>query len=262
MALRIIRGLAAVAVATLAVAGCSSTSSGAYTAVDGKLTVCADIPYPPFEIEDPSSPTGYSGFDIDLAGAVAERLDLELAVKDVDFDALQSGTVLVTGDCDMGASAITITEARKANIDFSDPYVDSLQSLLVTKASGATQLADLEDARIGVQQGTTGRSYAQAHAPASATLVEFPSDGELWLALQAGQIDAILQDLPVNYDHATADPNYVLVEKYETDEQYGFAFAKGERTELLADVNTQLAALRTDGTYDALYDKYLSVKDY
>ncbi|MEN0071500.1 MAG: transporter substrate-binding domain-containing protein, partial [Propionicimonas sp.] len=91
----------------------------------GALTACADIPYPPFEFEDPSSPTGYSGFDIDVMSAIAEKLGLQYKVIDVEFNALQSGTVLAAGQCDIGASAITITEERKANIDFSDPYYDS-----------------------------------------------------------------------------------------------------------------------------------------
>ncbi|MDR0416801.1 MAG: transporter substrate-binding domain-containing protein [Propionibacteriaceae bacterium] len=256
MARPIIRSLAVAAAAALALVGCTSTSNTDYTLAEGKLTICADIPYPPFEFEDPSSPTGYSGFDMEIASAIAERLELELTVLDVDFDALQSGTVLVAGNCDMGTSAITITEARKANIDFADPYYDSLQSLLVPKASNVTSLSQLENQRIGVQQGTTGLNYAQGHAPASATLVEFPSDGELWPALQAGQIAAILQDQPVNHEHEVADSDYVIVEEYDTDEQYGFAFAKGERTKLREDVNTQLAAIRSDGTYDDIYAKY------
>jgi polar amino acid transport system substrate-binding protein len=256
MALRIARGLAVAAVATLALAGCTSTSSDSYTITDGRLTVCADIPFPPFEIEDPSAPTGYSGFDIEIAGAIAEKLDLELVVKDVDFDALQSGVVLAAGDCDLGTSAITITPEREANIDFADPYYDSLQSLLVLKSSGYRTLGDLEDKRIGVQQGTTGLHYAEQNAPASASLIQFPSDGELWPALQAGQIDAILQDLPVNHEHEVDDTDYVIVESYETDEQYGFAFAKGEHEKLRTDINTQLAAIRADGTYDRIYAKY------
>ncbi|MDR1212560.1 MAG: ABC transporter substrate-binding protein [Propionibacteriaceae bacterium] len=246
------------AAATVALAGCASTESGGYTIKQGQLTTCADVPYPPFEDFDSSTASGFTGFDVEIVGAIAERLNLELVVRDVDFDALQSGVVLAAGECDMGSSAITITEARQANIDFSDPYYDSLQSLLVPVASGLTGLADLANGVIGVQAGTTGRSYAQQHAPASAQLREFPSDGELWPALQAGQIDAILQDQPVNNFHVQADADYVIVEEYQTDEQYGFAFAKGERTQLIADINAQLAAIRADGTYQRIYDKWFT----
>ncbi|MCL1838580.1 MAG: transporter substrate-binding domain-containing protein [Propionibacteriaceae bacterium] len=251
----------AAATAALVLTACAGApaavpTDGLTTVNPGKLTTCSDIPYPPFEMEDPTAPTGYSGFDIEIVGAIAEKLNLELAVIKVDFDALQSGIVLAAGDCDLGTSAMTITDERKANIDFADPYYDSLQSLLVRKDSGITSLAQLEGKIIGVQQGTTGLSYATEHAPATATLTHFPSDGELWPAMVSNGIDAILQDYPVNFQHQKDDPNFVVVEKYETDEQYGFAFAKGKNDALREAVNAGLAAIRADGTYDRLYQKY------
>ncbi|MFH5821054.1 basic amino acid ABC transporter substrate-binding protein [Georgenia sp. AZ-5] len=227
---------------------------------EGTLTACSDVPYPPFEFEDPSAPSGYSGFDIDLLSTIAENLGLELAVQDVSFDALQSGTTLAAGQCDIGASAMTITPEREANLDFTDPYYDSLQSLLVHKDSGIESIDDLAGKNVGVQQGTTGQSYAQENAT-GANISAFPSDGELWPALQAGQIDAILQDQPVNVEHVKADENYVIVEEYETGEQYGFALAKGQKPELLEAINAELATLREDGTYQEIYDSYFAADE-
>ncbi len=109
----------------------------------GTLTICSEVPYVPFEFEGGDNGTGYTGFDIDLAYAIAQKLDLELSVQDVSFDGLQSGTTLIAGTCDMGASAMTITEDRKKKIDFSDPYYDSLQSLLTSVDSGITSISDL-----------------------------------------------------------------------------------------------------------------------
>ncbi|GAT72069.1 periplasmic component of amino acid ABC-type transporter/signal transduction system [Microbacterium sp. HM58-2] len=260
----IIAGIAIAATATLALAGCSGgTDSGSgagdeYGLVEaGTLTVCSDIPYPPFEFEGGDNGTGYTGFDIDLLDAIAKKLDLKLAVQDVGFDALQSGTTLQSGTCDLGASAMTITEERKANIDFSEPYYDSLQSLLVRTDSGIESIDDLAGKNVGVQQGTTGESYAQENAP-DAQLVQYPSDGELWPAIQAGQIDAILQDQPVNLEHEKADSAYKIVETYNTDESYGFAFAKGEKKELLDAVNEALKELRDSGDYQTIYDTYFT----
>ncbi|CAL8978025.1 Glutamine-binding periplasmic protein [Propionicimonas sp. T2.31MG-18] len=262
---------ASVAALALALTGCAgaaptasapASNASSAPAVDlklveaGTLTVCADVPYPPFEIEDTSTATGYSGFDVDVMDALAKKLGLTLKVMDVEFDALQSGTVLVANQCDIGASAMTITEERKKNIDFSDPYYDSLQSLLVKTDSGITNLAGLSGKKIGVQKGTTGKTYAEENAPKDAQLIEFPSDGELWPAIQAGQIDAILQDQPVNHTHEVADAAYKIVETYSTDEQYGFAFAKDKKPELLKAVNDQLKAMRADGSYDTIYKKY------
>jgi len=263
----IIAGIALAATATLALAGCATGGEDAGSGDDneyglvepGKLTVCSDVPYPPFEIEDSSAPSGYSGFDIELLGAVAEKLDLEIAVQDVGFDALQSGTTLAAGTCDVGASAMTISDERKANIDFSDPYVDSMQSLLVRADSGIKSIDDLDGKNVGVQQGTTGESYATENAP-GAVLVQYPSDGELWPAMQAGQIDAILQDQPVNYVHEQDDSAYKIVETYETNESYGFAFAKGEKDALREAVDSALQEVRDDGTYQEIFDKYLAVK--
>ncbi|MEJ6554803.1 basic amino acid ABC transporter substrate-binding protein [Microbacterium esteraromaticum] len=268
----LIFGTAVAAAAVLALSGCAgSTGSDGdgdkpapgsdavdYGLVaDGTLTVCSDIPYPPFEFEGGDNGTGYTGFDIELLDAIAKKLDLKLSVQDTGFEALQSGATLLAGTCDLGASAMTITEERKANIDFSDPYYDSLQSLLVRADSGIEGIDDLDGKNVGVQQGTTGEIYAKENAK-GAELVQYPSDGELWPAMQSGQIDAILQDQPVNLVHEKADSDYKIVETYETDESYGFAFAKGEKTELREAINDALEELREDGEYDKIYDEFFA----
>ena len=265
----LIAGLALVATATLALAGCATGSSDAgssdapaagdeYGLIEaGTLTVCSDVPYPPFEFEDDNGKI--IGFDIDLLTAIAEKLDLKVTVQDVAFDPLQSGAILVSGQCDIGASAMTITEERKANIDFSDPYVESLQSLLVRTDSDIKSIDDLDGKNVGVQQGTTGETYATENAK-GAQLVQYGGDGELWPAMQAGQIEAILQDQPVNYEHEQADSDYKIVETYPTDESYGFAFAKGEKDELREAINKALKELQDDGTYQEIYDEYLAAK--
>ncbi|GAA1534280.1 polar amino acid transport system substrate-binding protein [Microbacterium ginsengiterrae] len=262
-------GIALAATASLTLAGCAgggndagddapASSGDEYGLVEaGSLTICSDIPYAPFEFEGGDNGTGYTGFDIDLLDAIAKKLDLKLAVQDVGFDALQSGTTLASGTCDLGASAMTITDERKANLDFSDPYYDSLQSLLVRTDSGIESIDDLDGKIVGVQQGTTGESYAAEKAP-GAELLQLPSDGELWPAIQAGTIDAILQDQPVNLEHEKADSTYKIVEEYNTDEQYGFAFAKGEKQALLEAVNSALQELRDSGEYDTIYDTYFT----
>ncbi|MFD5224557.1 transporter substrate-binding domain-containing protein [Microbacterium sp. NPDC058342] len=265
-------GAAVTAAAVLALSGCASDpgsdgdggdkapSGPDYGLVtDGTLTICSEVPYVPFEFEGGDNGTDYTGFDIDLTVAIAKKLDLKVNVQDVSFDGLQSGTTLIAGTCDMGASAMTITDERKKNIDFSDPYYDSLQSLLTSVDSGIKSIGDLKGKNVGVQQGTTGESYAKENAK-GATLVQYPGDAELWPALKAGQIDAILQDQPVNIEHEKADDTYKIVEEYNTDESYGFAFAKGEKTELREAVNKALKELRDSGDYDTIYDTYFAAK--
>lgn len=267
---RLIQAAAVAAAASFALAACGGGSGGEGDGDDdssgdlelitaGTLTVCSEVPYPPFEFEDSSAPSGYSGFDIDLVQAIADSLDLELVVQDVGFDAIQGGTAYASGQCDMGASAITITEERQANLDFSDPYYDSLQSLLVAADSGINGIADLAGQPVAVQATTTGEAYAQENAP-DADLISYPGDAEMWPALQGGTVVAILQDLPVNVTHAQEDPNYIIVEEYDTEESYGFAFGKDTNPNLIAAVNEALQTMRDDGSYDELYDSYFSAE--
>lgn len=269
MNIRSLSAAAAAAGLVLSLAACGSDdggdaadggdTTGAGSALDlvsdGTLTVCSDVPYAPFEDFDESSPTGFKGFDIDIVQAIADGLELDLVVKDSAFDSLQSGLALNAGDCDLAASAMTITEDRKANLAFSDGYYDSLQSLLVPAGSDIASVGDLEGKRVGVQQGTTGEAYTEENA-SGAEIVSFPSDAEMFQAIQAGQVDALLQDLPVNLTHTTSG-DFEIVEEYSTDETYGLAMKKDD-TALVEAVNEQLAELRDSGEYDELYDKYFS----
>ena len=222
---------------------------------DGTLTVCSDVPYPPFEDFDTTAESGFKGFDIDIVQEIADGLELELAVKDSSFDALQSGLALNAGDCDMAASAMTINDERKKSIDFSEGYYDSKQSLLVPADSDIASIADLAGKKVGVQATTTGETYAQENAT-DAELISLPSDAEMFQSLQAGTVDALLQDLPVNLEH-TKSGDFTIVEEYSTDEQYGLAMKKGN-TALVDAVNAQLQEMRDNGTYDEFYAKYFT----
>ena len=235
--------------------GGGTTSSGAKLITSGTLTDCSDVPYPPFEDFDKSSPTGFKGFDIDIISEIAKGMNLKLVVKDSAFDPLQSGLALNSGQCDIVASAMTITPDRKQNLDFSDGYYDSKQSLLVPNGSDIKSINDLSGKKVGVQQGTTGKTYAEEHAT-GADIVSFPSDAEMYQAIKAGQVDALLQDLPVNLNHQQ-DGGFTIVQTYSTNEQYGIAIKKGN-TALVNDVNAQLKKMRSNGTYDRLYNKYFS----
>ena len=217
---------------------------------DGDISVCSDIPYRPFEFEEEGTATGYSGFDIELVEAIASELGVDVTVQVTGFDAIQSGTALAADSCDVAASAMTITEEREQNVDFLDPYFDADQSLLV-KTDGPQSLDEVTS--LGVQADTTGQAYAEENFDGEIT--EFPDAAALFSALEAGTVDAILQDLPVNAERAKQDDSLTIAETYPTGEQYGFAVKEGN-TELRDALNQALQDVRDSGTYDELYSKY------
>ena len=228
---------------------------------DGTLTVCSDVPYPPFEDFDKTSDIGFKGFDVDIVDAIATQLDLKVEIKDSDFNALKSGLALNTKQCDLVASAMTITPEREAVMGFSDGYYDSEQSLLVPADSSIASIDDLDGVKVGVQKGTTGEAYANENA-AGADIVVFPSDGEMYAAIKAGQVEALLQDLPVNIDHQN-DPKaageFKVVETYDTGESYGLAMKK-DNTSLIDAVNEALTTMKDDGDYQKIYDTYFATE--
>ena len=242
---------------TSSTAGAAANAAGADLDLvdDGTLTVCSDVPYAPFEDFDKSSDLGFKGFDIDIDNQIATDLGLKLKVLDQDFDGLQSGLTLNAGTCDLVSSALTITDDRAKHLAFSDGYYDSEQSLLVPADSSIASLDDLKGKTVGVQKGTTGKAYATEHVT-GANIPDFPSDAEMFLALKAGQVDALLQDLPVNIEH-TKTGDYKVVEKYSTGEEYGLA-AKLGNDKLIEAVNSALAKMKSDGTYDTIYNKYFA----
>jgi polar amino acid transport system substrate-binding protein len=258
----LVKALAITSALGIALAGCGSSDNKDKTGSSGPdlnlvksgtLTVCSDVPYAPFEDFDTSAASGFKGFDVDVVTEIAKQLKVKLVIKDSDFNALQSGLATNSGQCDMSASAMTITDERAKKIGFSDPYYDSEQSLLVPADSDIASIADLDGKNVGVQRDTTGATYAADNAK-GAKIIAYKDDGSEFNALKAGNVDALLQDLPVNIEH-TRDGSYKVVETYKTDEQYGLAMKK-TNTALIDKVNEILAAMKSDGTYQTIYDKY------
>lgn len=219
------------------------------------LTVCTDAPYEPFEFEDPPGSGEFTGFDMELVREIATRLDMEMEVTVQEFEGIWLAPA--AGTCDIVASAMTITEERAESALFSDPYFDADQSLLVPteNADEFATLDDLAGGTIGVQSGTTGEDYAEENLPEGAETRSFTEEGPIFLALEAGDVDAVLQDLPVNGFRAVQDENFTVVETYATGEEYGFAAAP-DNDELIDAINAALAEIRDDGTYDEIHTEW------
>lgn len=230
-----------------------TAASGDFETVsDGTLTICSDIPYSPFEFEDEDNPGEYTGFDVELVDAVAADLGLDTEWKVDAFDTILAS--LAAGDCDMVASAMTIKPEREEQANFTAPYYNSQQSLLVNADDAETYatLADLGGQTIGVQAGTTGQEYAEENLPEGATVKAYEGGEDLFLPLQSGELAAVLQDLPVNGYRAAQDDTFVVTESLGTEEQYGFAFSK-DNEPLLAAFDGVLTGFFEDGTYDEIF---------
>lgn len=219
------------------------------TIEEGVLTVGSDIPYEPFEFgREPD----YEGFDIDIVNAIAERLGLEVKIVKTPFDTIFRN--LAQGRFDMVASATTITEERKRTVDFSDPYFNADQSLVVPADSDIQSVDDLEGETIGAQLGTTGAEYAQNEIDAGSVRTYDVVD-DAFQALQAGQIVAAVIDFPVAKRAEVETGDVKVVQTIQTDEQYGLAFAK-DSTALREAVNQALAEIKQDGTYEEIFRKW------
>ena len=219
----------------------------------GKLTVCSDAPYEPFEFQDESGK--WTGFDMDLMTAVATRYGLTLEVSVQPFDGIWLAPK--AGTCDVVASSMTITEERAKNAAFTDPYFDSYQSLLVREADAETLngLEALDGKKVGVQTGTTGEAFAKENAP-TATIQTFDDAAAMFLALESNQIDAIIQDFPINAYRAVKQGGTVVSASFQDEtEQYGFAVAPENEALLLA-LNESLNEFRATGVYQEIFDKY------
>ncbi len=245
------------ALAMVATACGDDADTGEFGLVEaGTLTVCTDTPFPPMEFEDPDAPTGYSGFDIELMEAISADLGLETAVVVPGWEAITSGLAMEAGNCDISASSITINEEREENVDFSDSYFTADQSLLVADG-GPSGLAEVT--ALAVQTGTTGEIWANANAGDGIEIVSFEAAGDLYLALQAGEVDGVITDLVGNQGYVDDNPGVAtVVETFATDEEYGLAVQEEGSEALLEAVNASLQKLRDDGDYDALFAKYFS----
>lgn len=237
-------------------------------ATEGHLTVGSDIPYPPFEFEDEAGTL--TGFDVELVRAVAEKLGLENTDDDwisTNFDTiflqLQKGNrfdivvAAVTAYAPAGSPASETVAQRKKLVDFTLPYYPSLQSLTVDTSANPdiTGVDSLPDgARVAVQTATTGAFYAQENLT-GAELVEFPKAPSMYQALQAGQVDAVFNDLPVSIEAIKGKADLEVVEQVETGEEYGIAVNK-DNAALKDAIDEALQELYDDGTYAEIFKKY------
>ncbi len=272
------------AVAALALAGCASqadttTSSPAasptasqdcspeslQTLKPGTLTIGTDSPaYPPyFEDDDPSNG---KGFESAVAYAVADQLGFsqdQVTWVTVPFNKSYAPG---TKDFDFDINQISITPKRQKAVDFSDGYYTVNQAVVALKDSpiaNATTLAELQDAKLGAQVGTTSLDFITEDIQPTQQPYVFNDTNDAKSALENGQIDGIVVDLPTAYYVTAVEfDNAKIVGQFpaaDGGEQFGLLMQKG--SPILGCVNQALGALKESGELQQIQDEWLSGKD-
>ena len=239
--------------------GSASNGDAAFTTVTpGKLTMSTNASFPPYEmVADDGS---FEGIDVEVAGAIAEKLGLELQVDDMGFDAaLQAAQ---TGKSDMVMAGVTVTEERQAVMDFSNSYANGVQVVIVKEGSPIQTVDDLANANmIGCQMGTTGYTFC-SDTPENGGFGEdhvtpYDDGAAAVQALMNGQIDAVVIDNKPAQEYVAANPGLKILDGEFTNEDYAIGVAKGN-TALLDAINGALEELTNDGTIQSIVDKYIS----
>lgn len=221
---------------------------------EGKLTVASDLDFPPLDSFEGGTP---QGFDVDLSTEIAKRLGLEVSyLPPQNFDTIIP-MIKQGGKADIGNSAFSITDERKAEIDFTTAYLDSNLGIAVKSDSAAKTEADLNVAekKIAVQSGTTGEAYAKENL-GNASLVPLTTVTECMAGLSTGLYDAVCADLPVVANQCTVSFTDCEVSvEIPTGEQYGIVVSK-DNPALTAAINDALAEMEKDGTMAQLKEKW------
>lgn len=216
------------------------------------IKVGANIGNVPWEFQNEKGE--FVGFEIDLMNEVGKRLGQKVEFVNIPFQGLFAA--VQSGQIDAAVSSITITKKRLESVTFAQPYYDSDQSLTVTKASGIKGLEGMAGKAVGVDTGSTGDMWATENK-AKYKLGEirrFEGLNPAMLDLAAGRIDGYISDIPALLYYVKDKPQFAVVERIKTTEQYSVMFAKG--APLAAKVNDVITQMKKDGTLAKLHQTW------
>lgn len=231
------------------------------------LRIGIEAAYPPFAFKTPDGQI--AGFDYDIGNALCEEMKVKCQWIEQEFDGLIPA--LKVRKFDAVLSSMSITDDRKKSVDFTGKYYATPAKLAMKAGTELKDpLVDLKGKKIGVQRSSVYDRYAtEVFAPAGAEVVRYGSQNEVFLDLQAGRLDATLAD-SVNIDDgflktdagkgfAFAGPDFTDVKYF--GEGQGIAVRKGDQA-LLDKINAAIAAIRANGTYKHVQDKYFDFDVY
>ena len=232
----------------------TSAAAGELTTVEaGKLTMATNAAFPPYEMTTDAGE--FEGIDIETAQAIADKLGLELQIDDMDFDAALLS--VQQGKADIVMAGVTVTDERKAVMDFSDSYATGIQSIIVPEGSDITSPDDLAGKKIGTQRGTTGYIYCSDDF-GDENVVAYDDGLTAVQALNNGQVDAVVIDNAPAQEFIAANPGLKILDTSYAEEDYAIGMAKGSSLEDA--VNAALKELKADGTLQSIVDKYITAE--
>jgi len=218
------------------------------------LIMGSNCSFPPFEYIDEQG--NAAGFDVEIANLIAEKLGLELYVEDMNFDGLL--LALDNGEVDLVIAAMTITEKRQEMVNFSTPYFNAQQVVVVQKGyEGIQSYEDIQDKAVSVQDGTTGFLMATEDLGIPADkVVAFKTANDAVAELKLGRVDCMILDSAPAQVFVAQNDDLMILEGIDTPtEEYGIAIKK-DNEDLLAAVNELLAEIMENGVYDALIAEF------
>ena len=246
-------------VTLLSLTACAGKEDAASSALDqikqkGELVVGTSADYPPYEFHtEVDGKDTIVGFDMEIAQAIADKLGLELQIDDMDFDAALLS--VQQGKADIAMAGVTVTDERKAVMDFSDSYATGIQSIIVPNDSEIASPDDLAGKTIGTQRGTTGYIYCSDDF-GDENVVAYDDGLTAVQALNNGQVDAVVIDNAPAQEFVAANPGLKVLDTSYAEEDYAIGMAKGSALEDA--VNKALEELKADGTLQAIVDKYIN----
>ena len=220
-------------------------------------------------LDDTFAPMGFrdsngqlTGFDVDLANEVAKRIGLEVKMQPIDWSMKE--TELNAKNIDVIWNGYTITEARKEKVNFTTPYLKNKQIIVTLSDSPVTSKADLKDKTVAVQKESSAYDAVMADTEFTSSIkdaqpIQFDTNNEAFMDLEAKRTDAIVVDevLARYYMKLRGEASYKVLEDNFGEEEYGIGVRKADAV-LLEKINTALAEMQSDGSFEKINAKWFS----
>lgn len=225
-----------------------------------QLIMATNAAFPPYEFIGENNKI--VGIDAEIAQLIADKLELELVIEDIEFGSIITG--VQSGKYDIGMAGMTVTPERLENVNFSTSYANGVQVVIVKADSAIKSIDDLEGKMIGVQEGTTGHIYC-ADTPENGGYGEdhvtaYSKGADAVQALIAGKVDCVVIDREPAKEFVKVNEGLAILETEFTNEDYAIAVSK-DNPELLEKINAALAELEAEGKIDEIINKYIPVNE-